>query len=103
MMLGHAAMTLVTVPDMPWWFLLANAFLTDIAMIAFVAIGIETMPPTGADGPSLATGMIDRNFSHDLLPPVVWASLAGAIAFAMMRSTRLRGRCHGAVPASLAG
>lgn len=88
MILGHAATTLVAkraVPEMPWWLLLVSAFLIDIAMFTFVALGIETMTPTGADGPSLATQMVDMTFSHDLIPQIGWTLLAGAIAFAVMR------------------
>lgn len=88
MISGHAATTLVAkraAPDMPWWLLLVSAFLIDIAMFTFVALGIETMTPTGAEGPSLATQMVDMTFSHDLIPQIGWTLLAGAIAFAVTR------------------
>jgi hypothetical protein len=71
MILGHAATTLVakrTAPDMPWWLLVVSAFLIDIAMLSFVALGIETMEPTGADGPFLVTNVTQMTFSHDLVP-----------------------------------
>ena len=90
MILGHAATALVAkrvAPDMPWWLLLVSAFLIDIAMFTFVALGIETMESTGADGPSLATNVTQMTFSHDLVPQIGWTLLAGAIAFAV---TRLR-------------
>lgn len=86
MILGHAATTLVAkraAPDMCWWLLVVSAFLIDIAMFSFVALGIETMAPTGADGPSLATKMTQITFSHDLVPQIGWTLLAGAIAFAV--------------------
>lgn len=60
MILGHAATTVVakrTAPDMPRWLLFVSAFLIVIAMFTFVALGIETMEPTGVDGPSLATNL----------------------------------------------
>ena len=88
MILGHAATTLVAkraAPDMPWWLLVVSAFLIDIAMFTFVALGIETMAPTGADGPSLATNVTQMTFSHDLVPQIGWTLLAGAIAFAATR------------------
>jgi hypothetical protein len=88
MILGHAATTLVAkrvAPNMPWWLLLVSAFLIDIAMFTFVALGIETMEPTGADGPSLATNVTQMTFSHDLVPQIGWTLLAGAIAFAVTR------------------
>jgi len=84
--LGHAATTLVAkraAPDMRWWLLVVSAFLIDIAMFSFVALGIETMEPTGADRPSLATNMTQMTFSHDLVPQIGWTLLAGAIAFAV--------------------
>jgi hypothetical protein len=88
MILGHAATTLVAkraAPDMPWWLLLVSAFLIDIAMFTFVALGIETMEPTGADGPSLATNVTQMTFSHDLVPQIGWTLLAGAIALVVTR------------------
>ncbi len=88
MILGHAATTLVakrTVPAMPWWLLIVSAFLIDIAMFAFVGLGIETMTPTGEDGPSFATNVVDMTFSHHLIPQIGWTLLAGAIAFAVTR------------------
>ena len=54
-------------------------------MFSFVALGIETMEPTGADGPSLATNVTRMTFSHDLVPQIGWTLLAGAIAFAVTR------------------
>ncbi|WP_211216570.1 hypothetical protein [Yoonia vestfoldensis] len=54
-------------------------------MFTFVALGVETMEPTGADGPSLATNVIEMTFSHDLVPQIGWTLLAGAIAFAVTR------------------
>ncbi|MGS4948063.1 hypothetical protein ACVDG3_21560 [Meridianimarinicoccus sp. RP-17] len=88
MILGHAATTLVAkraAPDMPWWLLLVSAFLIDIAMFSFVALGIETMEPTGAEGPSLATNMTEITISHDLVPQIGWTLLAGGIAFGVTR------------------
>ncbi|SLN26124.1 hypothetical protein ROJ8625_01042 [Roseivivax jejudonensis] len=88
MILGHAATTLVAkraAPAMPWWLLFVSAFLIDIAMFTFVALGIETMEPTGADGPTLATNVTQMTFSHDLVPQIGWTLLAGAIAFAVTR------------------
>jgi hypothetical protein len=87
MILGHAATTLVAkraAPDMPWWLLLVSAFLIDIAMFAFVALGIETMEPTGGT-PSLSNTIVDMTFSHHLIPQIGWTALAGAIAFALTR------------------
>ena len=88
MILGHAATALVAkraAPDIPWWLLLVSAFLIDIAMFTFVALGIETMAPTGADGPSLSTNMTEMTFSHDLVPQIGWTLLASAIAHAATR------------------
>lgn len=88
MILGHAATTLVAkraAPEMPWWLLLASAFLIDIAMFTFVALGIETMAPTGADGPTMANAVVEMTFSHDLIPQIGWTLLAGALAFAVTR------------------
>lgn len=88
MILGHAATTLVAkraAPDMPWWLLLVSAFLIDIAMFSFVALGIETMEPTGVEGPSLANNVTEMTFSHDLVPQIGWTLLAGAIAFGVTR------------------
>lgn len=88
MILGHAATTLVAkraVPDMPWWLLLVSAFLIDIAMFTLVALGIEMMTPTGAEGPTLANTMIDMTFSHDLIPQIGWTLLAGTLALAATR------------------
>ena len=71
MILGHAATTLVAkraAPEMPWLLLLVSAFLIDIAMFTFVVLGIETMAPTGSDGPTLANAMVEMTFSHDLIP-----------------------------------
>ncbi len=70
---------------MPWWLLLTSAFLIDIAMFTFVAMGIETMTPTGASGPSLTTTVTEMTFSHDLVPQIGWTLLAAAIAFAVTR------------------
>lgn len=87
MISGHAATTLVAkraAPEMPWWLLLVSAFLIDIAMFTFVALGIETMAPTGAK-PTIANAMVDMTFSHHLIPQVGWTLLAGAIAFAVTR------------------
>ncbi|HIG23795.1 MAG TPA: hypothetical protein EYG02_11215 [Henriciella marina] len=86
MILGHAATTLVAkrvVPKMPWWLLFVSAFLIDIAMFTFVGLGIETMAPTGAAGPTLSTAAVEMTFSHDLFPQIGWSLLAGAIAFAV--------------------
>jgi hypothetical protein len=88
MILGHAATTLVAkraALEMPWWLLLVSAFLIDIAMFTFVALGFETMEPTGADGPSLATNVTQMTFSHDLVPQIGWTLLAGAIALVVTR------------------
>lgn len=88
MILGHVATTLVAkraAPDMPWWLLLVSAMLIDIAMFTFVALGIETMTATGADGPSLANATVEMTFSHDLIPQIGWTLLAGMIAFAATR------------------
>lgn len=88
MILGHAATTLVAkriAPAMPWWLLFVSAFLIDIAMFTLVGLGIETMVPTGAPGPTLANTMIEMTFSHDLLPQIGWTLLAGAIAFIVTR------------------
>lgn len=88
MILGHAATTLVAkrvAPQMPWWLLFVSAFLIDVAMFTFVALGIETMEPTGAPGPTLANTMIDMTFSHDLLPQIGWTLLAGSIAYIVTR------------------
>lgn len=88
MILGHAATTLVgkrIASEMPWWLLIISAFLIDIAMFTFVALGIETMAPTGADGPTLANAVVEMTFSHDLLPQIGWTLLAGVIAFAVTR------------------
>jgi len=85
MILGHAATTLVAkriAPETPWRLLFVSAFLIDIAMFALVALGVETMAPTGAPGSTLANAVIDMTFSHDLLPQVGWTLLAGAIAVA---------------------
>jgi hypothetical protein len=89
MIMGHAATTLVgrrAAPNMPWWLLFVSAFLIDIAMFTFVALGIETMEPSGQEGPSLATQIIEMPFSHDLIPQIGWTLLAGAIAFAVTRN-----------------
>lgn len=86
MILGHAATTLAAkraAPEMPWWLLFVSAFLIDIAMFIFVALGIETMAPTGAEGPSLATQMIEMTFSHDLIPQIGWTLFAGIFVFAV--------------------
>lgn len=88
MILGHAATALVAkrvAPQMPWWLLFVSAFLIDIAMFTLVALGIETMVPTGAPGPTLANTMIDMTFSHDLLPQIGWTLLAGSIAYVVTR------------------
>jgi hypothetical protein len=88
MILGHAATTLVAkraAPKIPWWLLFFSAFLIDIAMFTFVALGIETMTPSGAFGPSLATQMVEMTFSHDLIPQIGWTLLAGGIALAATR------------------
>lgn len=88
MILGHAATTLVgrrVAPEMPWWLLFVSAFLIDIAMFTFVALGIETMEPTGADGPSLATNVTQMTYSHDLVPQIGWVLLAGTIALLVTR------------------
>lgn len=84
MILGHAATTLVAkrvAPEMPWWLVFFSAFLIDIAMFTLVALGIETMEPTSASGPTLANTIIEMTFSHDLLPQIGWTLLAGAIAY----------------------
>ncbi|GGD11704.1 hypothetical protein [Aquisalinus flavus] len=86
MILGHAATTLVAkriVPEMPWWLIFVSAFLIDIAMFTFVALGIETMTPTGGEGPTLANTIIDMTFSHDLVPQIGWTLLAGVLALAV--------------------
>ena len=91
MILGHAATTLVakrTAPEMPWGLLMASAFLIDIAMFTFVALGMETMAPTGAGRPTMANALVEMTFSHDLIPQIGWTLLAGAIAFAVMRERR---------------
>ncbi|MGB3492489.1 MAG: hypothetical protein WBA57_07165 [Elainellaceae cyanobacterium] len=88
MISGHAATTLIAkraAPEMHWWLLLVSAFLIDIAMFTFVALGIETMAPTGADGPTMANVIVDMTFSHDLIPQIGWILLAGAFAFAVTR------------------
>lgn len=88
MILGHAATTLVArrvVPEMPWWLLFVSAFLIHIGMFTLVALGIETMAPTGEPGPTLANTMIEMTFGHDLLPQIGWTLLAGAIGFAVTR------------------
>ncbi|MEO1642700.1 MAG: hypothetical protein AAFR74_05140 [Pseudomonadota bacterium] len=88
MILGHAATTLVgkrIAPKMPWWLLIISAFLIDFAMFTFVALGIETMAPTGADGPTLSNAIVEMTFSHDLIPQIGWTLFAGAIAFAVTR------------------
>jgi hypothetical protein len=54
-------------------------------MFTFVALGIETMAPTGTDGPTMANVIVDMTFSHDLIPQIGWTLLAGAIAFAVTR------------------
>ena len=88
MILGHAATTLVAkriAPQMPWWLLFVSAFLIDIAMFTLVALGIETMEPTGAPGPTLANAMIEMTFSHDLVPQIGWILLAGGLAYVVTR------------------
>ncbi|MBI1394032.1 MAG: hypothetical protein GC152_14955 [Alphaproteobacteria bacterium] len=88
MILGHAATTLVArraSPEMPWWLLFVSAFLIDIAMFTFVGLGIETMEPTGADGPTLSNATVEMTFSHDLVPQIGWTLLAGLIAFVVAR------------------
>lgn len=80
MILGHAATTLVAkraAPEMPWWLLLVSAFLIDIAMFTFVLLGVETMAPTGADGPTMANAIVEMTLSHDLIPQIGWTLLAG--------------------------
>jgi len=65
MILGHAATTLIArraAPEMPWWLLFLSAFLIDIAMFTFVGLSIETMEPTGADGPTLSNVIVEMTF-----------------------------------------
>lgn len=88
MILGHAATTLVAkraAPDMPWWLLLVSAFFIDLVMFTLVGLGIETMAPTGAPGPSMANAVVDMTFSHDLIPQLGWTLLVGGIAFGLTR------------------
>lgn len=87
MILGHAATALVAkrmAPKMPWWLLFVSAFLIEIAMFTFVALGIETMTPTGGK-PSFANAITEMTFSHDLIPQIGWTLLAGVIAFVFTR------------------
>lgn len=86
MILGHAATTLVgkrAAPDMPWWLLLVSAFFIDIVMFTLVGLGIETMEPTGAPGPTLANAVVDMTFSHDLIPQLGWTVLVGGLVFGL--------------------
>ena len=88
MILGHAATTLVgkrAAPGMPWWLLLVSAFFIDIVMFTLVGLGIETMAPSGAPGPTLANAVVDMTFSHDLIPQLGWTLLVGGFAFAVTR------------------
>ena len=59
-------------------------------MFTLVGLGIEKMQhPSGAQGPSMASAIIDMTYSHDLLPQFFWVALVAALAYGLTRNGKM--------------
>lgn len=90
---GHLAIAFAAkplAPRVPLWVLLPSSVLPDILGFAFRAVGIEQsgISVTDAAGGLMMLSPGIKPWSHGLVMSVVWAILAGAIAFLVYRERR---------------
>ncbi len=96
MLLGHYATALVPhhrLPRAPVWLWMAAANLPDFVWLVLAALGLETPRPTSILQASFANLRVDMRYSHDLLPLLGLAALAGGAAYLLTRDHRVAGWC----------